>query len=218
MPMREGHYRLLARALACPIRRKRVFHAPQVTSGLLELLDILPDMAISASTLGWDHGDQEFLASLRQAVRAVRDSLDAEKANSAWQALAGMENPRDISDWFFDHLPQLPLPSPPWEGGSGLTAIRTHGELHETGKLFRNCLWERRADFSTGNAFAYVCREPSMEAVAVVYADACLRWQLSEIRGIANRTLAPEYLGYFVEVFARAGIPYVPYRRGPWMP
>ncbi|MFT3810550.1 MAG: hypothetical protein QM698_11585 [Micropepsaceae bacterium] len=205
-PMRTGFYRLLAHALACRLRRKLVFHAPQVSSTLLALLDLLPDAALSGKVLGWDHGDTDALAHIRSAVKTIRRELDAAHAAKAWRALAALENLYRLDDWLHEHLADATFPPPPWAGTATITPLTTFGALRGIAKAFRNCLWERRADNISGSTHAYLCREAGIEAVAAISCDRFGGWQLSEIKGAGNRALPPEALDYIADQFAMAGI------------
>lgn len=205
-PMRSGAYRLLGRALSCAVRRKLVFHAPRISSGLLILLDTLPNEAVSAKVLGWDHGDPNMLCRIACVVREIKKHIaDAEIGNS-WKSLRQMDDTSTLRDWLHEQTTNAALPVPPWNGAATITPVRTLGELRKLAQEFRNCLWGRRVDFISGVAHVYICRDDGIEALASVYKDELLGWCLSEIKGIGNCAISPESTEYLIRKFSSAGI------------
>ena len=217
-PMRSGAYRLLGRALGCPIRRKLIFHAPQISSGLLNLLDILPSEAISAKILNWDHGDRDMLRRISRAVAEIRANVLEPQLSSAWQSLRELDHTGDLRSWLHDQMLDAVLPPPPWDGNATITPVRTYGEVKRIAQDFRNCLWGQRVDNIAGSSQVYVCRDEGIEAVASVFIDETLGWCLSEIKGVGNRALAPEAVAYLVRQFAAAGIESAIGARQYWVP
>jgi len=217
-PMRSGAYRLLGRALGCPIRRKLIFHAPQIRSGLLKLLDILPAAAISAKILNWDHGDPDMARRIFIVVAKIRASVPEQQIESAWQSLRELDHTGDLRGWLHDQMLDAMLPPPPWDGNATIKPVRTYGELKRIAQEFRNCLWGQRVDNIAGSSQVYVCRDEGIEAVASVFIDETLGWCVSEIKGVGNRALAPEVVAYLVRQFAAAGIESTLGSRQHWFP
>jgi len=181
--------RLLGLMMQSPAALKTLRHAPLVTRGLLEALEMMPERLRGPSTMRWI-GDA-WLARLACEAIALADHLRAgdRKADRCDDALVERLGRAKSRERFFamlvDELRPTELIAPVVETEL-LRPLRTVGEVKDAGLRFRNCLGDcvKEAVFGTSAFVEWRGDEP---AVMELIHEGAAGWQLVAVLGVGNR-------------------------------